>query len=584
MFAALAGCMALSSCDEVDEYAYTPAEIPTNAQVFFSSELPSSVKLSSAENSFDVIVSRANDSSAATVALQVTASEEYFTAPSSVSFEAGSKTATLTIGYDAEKLGFDNAQTIKIVVPEEAATAYGISEYTFTAVIPAPWKSLGMATVVDDYITSFFSVSNVAWEVEIQENEMFPGYYRLVNPYCENYPYNDPGDWDATTDFYLEIHAENPNQVYIPIQESNLNWGYGNFIFGSLAAYYLNKGDEAQAADYYGKLEDGVISFPKSALLIAMAEYNDAGLYTANGNGAFKVLMPGVELADYSAEVAYAGKLYDAEDNLYILASATLGADVEEIKMAICAKGGEEALMSAIVAGEVENVVSLTASGTVNIAFDAESASGKYSIVGVVYGKGEVQDAVASTFTYTSLSGEAEETWTAMFVGNYYHCVKSYSQSGDGVWSDEKAMLHEGSTLYVSDADNSRYKIAPWIEGELIFTMDEEGNLVVDNADTGFENKGINIAATDFITAGVANIASVYAEGKFTFFLGWHDINDLAAGYYGFTQDEFVLTGNANSAPKKALRHDYPMYSFTKGCDFAVSPKTMKMVSAKAVF
>lgn len=157
---------------------------------------------------------------------------------------------------------------------------------------PEVWKSLGMATVTDDYLTTFFSVENVSWEVEIQENLLEPGCYRLVDPYAEAYPNNEPGDWDANVTFYLYIHAEDPNKVYIPVLESSMNWGYGNFIFGSLAGYYIDNGREDLAEGKYGTLAEGVITFPVKSLLVAMSDYQDGGLYTANSNGAFKVVLP----------------------------------------------------------------------------------------------------------------------------------------------------------------------------------------------------------------------------------------------------------------------------------------------------
>lgn len=470
MFVALAGCMALTSCDDVDEYAYTPADKLTNAQAFFSNELASSVSLSSLESSFDVTISRSTDAAAVSVPVQIEASADYFTVPSSVDFAAGSTTAKLTIGYDADKLGFDNKQTISIVIPEEYATPYGISTYSFTAVIPAPWKSLGKGTIVDDFVTTFYGVDNVSWEVEIQENEMFPGFYRVVNPYCADYPYNDPGDWDTTTDFYLEIHAEDPNKVYIPVQVSNTAWSYGNFIFGSLAGYYLAKGDETSAAAYYGTLEGGIITFPAGGLLFGMSDYKDGALYTSNGNGAFKLVLPGVVLADYSAEVAYVGKMYDAEDNLYIVASAALAADVEEIKLAVCAAGEEDATAEAIAAGTLEDVYGLTADGTINIKFDNEAASGKYSIVGVTFGNGKAQEVATATFKYTALGGEPEETWTAYYIGTAtYNCL----------WEEPETDTEV--TLYISDDNEERCKLAPWINSEdgMIFSWPDEGDIVV---------------------------------------------------------------------------------------------------------
>lgn len=473
MFAALAAAVVASpiftACDEDDD-TYIAAEKPTNAQVFFSNELSSTLKLSMLENSFTVTISRAEAADAVSIPLQVTADNTLFTTPTAAEFAAGSKTADLTFGYDPEALGFDNKQQITISVPADAATPYGVSEYTFSVIIPAPWVSLGMATVVDDYVTSFFGVDNVSWQVEIQENQVFPGYYRLVNPYGADYPYNEPGDYDASQDYYIEIHAEDPSKVYIPTVVYGMDWTYGNFIFGSLAGYYIAKGDEASAADYYGTLQDGVITFPVDALLIGMSDYNDGGLYTCNSSGAFKVVLPGYVLADYSVEVAYNGKFFDAADNLYVVAEVTtLGEDADEVRLAVCAAADADALAAAIIAGETEDYVSLTAPGTVNLPMAADAPSGKYSIVAITYAGGEAQEAASTTFKFTSMSGEVpSESWTAYYVGNY-----TYYQCFEG--TDENVVM------YGSDDSDIRCKLAPWgNETELVFIWDEEDNVFLE--------------------------------------------------------------------------------------------------------
>lgn len=478
MFAALAAAVVASplftACDDDDD-AYTPAEKPTNAQVFFSNDLASSLKLSMLEDSFTVTISRADAGEAVSVPLQITADNSLFTVPAAAQFAAGSKTADLTFGYDPDALGFDNKQNITINVPADAATPYGISEYSFSVIIPAPWVSLGMATVVDDYITGFFGVDNVAWPVEIQENQVFPGYYRLVNPYGADYPYNEPGDYDTTQDYYLEIHAEDPSKVWIPTTTYGMDWTYGNFIFGSLAGYYLAKGDEAKAAEYYGTLQDGIISFPVDALLIGMSDYNDGGLYACNSSGAFKVVMPGMVLADYSAEVAYAGKLYDADDNLYIVAEVNaLGADVEEVRLAVCAADQAADVVAAIAGDETEDYVSLSGTGSASLPFDANAASGKYSIVAVTFAGGEAQEAASANFKYTALGGEPEESWSAYYVGNY-----TYYQCFEG--TDENVVM------YGSDDDELRCKLAPWGNGtDLVFIWDDDDNIIL-SADQDME-------------------------------------------------------------------------------------------------
>lgn len=460
--------VAFTACDSEDE-SYEWASV-SGSQVYFNNSLAKEYVLSMNESSFNIPVSRVSDADAINVPLNVTLEDgSLFTIPQSVSFAAGQKEANIQVSYDPANIVFDKFETVKISLADAGLTTeWGISEYVFTAGVPAPWVSLGKATVVDDYITGFFGVENVAWQVELQENQLYPGYYRLVNPYGAGYPYNEPGDFDASQDYYLEIHAEDPSKVWIPITTYGMDWGYGNFIFGSMAGLRIAQGKPDAAEGYYGQLEDGIITFPAGALLIGMSDYNDGGLYACNESGAFKVVFPGVVLADYSAEVAYAGKFYDVDDNLYIVAEVNaLGADVEEVRLAVCAADQTADVVAAIAVDETEDYVSLSGTGTASLPFDTNAASGKYSIVAVTFGGGEAQEVVSTNFKYTALGGEPEESWSAYYVGNY-----NYYQCFEG--TDENVVM------YGSDDDPLRCKLAPWGNGtDFVFIWDDDDNIFV---------------------------------------------------------------------------------------------------------
>lgn len=460
--------VAFTACDSEDE-SYEWASV-SGSQVYFNNSLAKEYVLSMNESSFNIPVSRVSDTDAINVPLNVSLEEgSLFSIPQSVSFAAGQKEASIQVSYDPANIVFDKFETVKISLADASLTTeWGISEYVFTAGVPAPWVSLGMATVVDDYITGIFGVENVAWQVELQENQLYPGYYRLVNPYGAGYPYNEPGDFDASQDYYLEIHAEDPSKVWIPTTTYGMDWGYGNFIFGSMAGLRIGQGKPEAAEGYYGQLADGIITFPADALLIGMSDYNDGGLYTCNSSAAFKVVFPGVVLADYSAEVAYAGKLYDADDNLYIVAEVNaLGADVEEVRLAVCAADQTADVVAAIAADETEDYVSLSGTGSASLPFDANAASGKYSIVAVTFAGGEAQEATSTNFKYTALGGEPEESWSAYYVGNYtyYQCFED---------TDENVVM------YGSDDDPLRCKLAPWGNGtDLVFIWDDDDNIIL---------------------------------------------------------------------------------------------------------
>ena len=286
------------SCQE-DAPDYTPAEKIDSEQVYFPTINSSKIALSSIENSYDIVISRVKTDKAITVPLTVTGESGLYNIPSSVNFAEGESSASIKVSYDVDEVGFDNFSDLSISFNEDFGTPYGASEYSFEIGIPAPWKSLGEGIYVDDYVTIWFGAPNDQQKVEIQEHELRPGLFRLVNPYGEAYPSNDPGDWDESQDWYFEINAEDPTAVYIDLQEVGMDWGYGMFSFGSIAWLEMSKGktlEDVKAEGLTGTFEDGVITFPAGKLLGKMADYNDGGMYAGNGNGAFMVVMPGVEI------------------------------------------------------------------------------------------------------------------------------------------------------------------------------------------------------------------------------------------------------------------------------------------------
>lgn len=181
---------------------------------------------------------------------------------------------------------------VLLAVAYEKDGSYAKSSRSTTLQTYGDWTTLGQATYTEDMVTSFYATGNPSYNVEIQENNQIPGFYRLKNPYGAAYPHNEPGDWDDSKDYYMYIHAENPDQVYFNTFHSGMNWGYGEFVFSSRAGRNI-EGGVAVPEEYYGKLQDGIITFPVRSLLISMTEYNEGGMYFANNNGAFRIVLPG---------------------------------------------------------------------------------------------------------------------------------------------------------------------------------------------------------------------------------------------------------------------------------------------------
>lgn len=184
-----------------------------------------------------------------------------------------------------------NAQVMKLMKDGKVVATYTADQADRAVFVNSRWVSLGNCTYTDLFVGTFFGTDNQTYQVEIEKDMVNEGMYRLVNPYGEKYPYNEPGDWDTSKTYYLEINAVNPDKVYIVPQMQGMDWGYGKFWMGSVAGLYIANGDPQRAEGNYGTLKDGVITFPEKTLLVAMSEYNNGGLYY--GQPGAMIVMPG---------------------------------------------------------------------------------------------------------------------------------------------------------------------------------------------------------------------------------------------------------------------------------------------------
>lgn len=160
------------------------------------------------------------------------------------------------------------------------------------------WTSLGTGTYTDDFFTTFWNTGNQTWEVEIEQCDQNPARIRMVYPYDAKYPYNEDGDWATDKSYDIEIMIPDNEHVYIAPQEIGVDWGYGMITIASTGGYDIVNGgytiDSLSPADF-GTLSDGVITFPSRSLVISLADYKSGAWHYANTNGAFKLVLPGVE-------------------------------------------------------------------------------------------------------------------------------------------------------------------------------------------------------------------------------------------------------------------------------------------------
>ena len=551
----LLALIGFSACSE-SPMDYIPAEVDGKAQVYFPSTNTGTVNVRKGDTSVDLPISRVGTEDQLTVELTVSGGEESYNIPTSVSFAQGELNSSIKVTFDSEKIDFEDFTDVKIVIGQEYTSLYGKSEYSFKIGIPAPWTSLGKAIFVEDFMTTFYGVDNDPYEVEIQENDLKPGLFRLVNPFGKAYQYNEPGDWDDSRDWYLEIDASDPEGVFINLQEVGMDWGKGMISMGSIAWLRMSQGktlEQVKEDGLTGSFKDGIITFPVGQLLVSMANNNDGGRYGANNNGAFMVVMPGVELTDYTIDVVYGGKYFDAKDNIegVVAIINEVGEDVDKIKLALVKEEDADNAVAGIVNGDIKSVEIKSQTGKVLVPFAEVPEDGRYAIVAVTFdSEGNARGSTSSIFKYVNTS----ETWTKIETGDYTYTLF--------FGEIDNPAIDKGLILYQSDKGPTRFKIEDWGTGvDFVFTHNiETGKIIVEDQETGFVHSSLGVVFVGDLTnhSETNTKPSFFKDGVFNFgvvyFVDAGYLKDTS-GYETFeiTAEEVEIPGTRSSSVGRGL-------------------------------
>ncbi len=422
LFLAVIALATFTACSDSDN-DYQWASVPGNAQVYFSSDLPSKQNISNKKNSFTVPVSRVKTTDAISVGISITSDDDFFTAPSSVSFNAGEATADLTISYDGSALEYDDYKSIKLSISDEGyTTPYGASTYTFKVGAPSPFKSIGKGTMVENYLWGFST------PVEILQSEENPYIYRVQNGYALKVSQDgdDPSE-------YIEITLLQPGEtIYdVPITMEDLVYfsptSTGNYYddgtyTGTIWLYHpAHFGKLATEDNFYysrvlGYKEDGT---PGQIQLAPRYHIVPAGVgYSSyNKDDVCVITFPGFVPKDYSADIAANGIFTDFAGNVYASAIAEFGADATNVKAVVVPVDADpDAVADALASGDIEGEVIDTNSSTIEVPIE-EGLSGKLMIVLVVLDEANaIKGTYVSAFEYY---GGSSNPWQSIGIGLY---------------------------------------------------------------------------------------------------------------------------------------------------------------------
>jgi hypothetical protein len=455
---AIAAITLVSCQKEQEKHEPGPADVTGCYGVYFPSQPASGSHAIAPEEdtSFKFIAARTNDSGAITVPVKVTSSAENVFVVPPITFADGQKETEFIVSFPTAEIGVTYSLSLTIEDPQYASY-YSSSPISIDfSVLREKWNSLGTGLWRDDFFTTFYGVSNLEWEVEVLENDITKGLYRVVYPYDSKYAYNDPGDWDDSKVYYFEIHAENPNKVYFDRQDIGVRWSYGIIRFNSMAGYYLAKGDASSAEEYYGTLsENGVITFPTGGLLISMDNYNSGSQYVANNSGLFRLCLPGAVLTDYTIKELSADYPSGGETPVYI----ETGLDVASIKYAVY----EGELTPTQVGYKVDAIKAGTEETTTFSDFEVDEkdavkyatlnispeATGYYTFVTVAFDKdGEAQSSASTSFKFITKEEEADyEVDLNVFTEDTpfrYTTLHDYDSFAFGIYGKDLTDVHYG--------------------------------------------------------------------------------------------------------------------------------------------
>lgn len=393
LFSALALLSAgFVSCTEEE---FQPGPVEDGAQVYFPDTVPTQYDIEDNVSSVTIPVKRMSTEGELTVSVLAdltqieTSAQSLFTVPESVTFSDGQADGSVVISFTRDALTDGTDYPINLLLNDaDNTTSYGHSQLTIT-ITPWPWELIGTGKYRDDFLTVYTGVQPIEVDVNIHRHKTQEGVYMLEEPFgwslltealggtqeelSEQFSY-------TPTNITVQLVDNNPAQVYIPLQftgiTENVN-GYGAHNIGTLAS--------SSGTPAYGTLSEGVITFPTNALGLQFAGINQT--LQANGNGMFRIVLPGYEARDYSLAASYSG-MRIASDNTTASAvfDFTYGADVTGISY-VFASGDITADPSAVIASvaddtaeniyEVENFVQ----GGETVSVEADLQPGVYTLV-----------------------------------------------------------------------------------------------------------------------------------------------------------------------------------------------------------
>lgn len=440
-FVALVALIGLTMTSCVNKYDYDAATA-SGEQVYFDNST-SKVALSKDATSFTVPVLRVATTEAATIALTSTDESGIFTIPSSVSFAAGENKALVTIGYDPTKLEYDDFKSITLSLSDTSyGTPYGFSSLSFLAGIPSPFVTIGKAKFMDSWMYD----AETYFDVTLQQNEINPDIYRIVNPYDEilvkggyvpDYVKKGPSEYltfqlrHAGEEVGGAVLTRDNLVTFEPFRTGYYRSDYDSGdVDGEIWGFHVS--DDTFNATWHVEaayLKNCVAAYKEDG---TPGQVNLAPWYYIIGLGGWnksqedkqiEIIFPGFTPADYSAELAYSGVFTSSTGNVFAVGELTLGPDAQDVKAIVMPQEADaSAVADAIAAGELEAID--VAAGSIQVPIP-EDLTGKLQIIVAVLDGAAVKSVASAAFEYYGGGGDPWKSlgmaiYTEDFIGSVF--------------------------------------------------------------------------------------------------------------------------------------------------------------------
>lgn len=335
--------------------------------------------------------------------------------------------AVVLLGFGAE------AAPIKRTATTDAAT------YKTTTTVAAPatraeetWKDLGEGWFRDDTLLFFYFLDPVPeFAITVQESEQTPGRYRIVNPY-KNFPHELLYQtYMLEGDRYMIVDASDPDHVFIEQTRTGYVIGldeasgvHKQMLLWTVADDYYNNvyGDWelAEEEGMCGKIEDNVITFPMSSVLVSAERIDKTEtdfIWGRNITDQFRIKLPAA--LDLDMKIRLIGP---DESHTGVMYEVTPQDDVTKARIALVAGAFDREAVDKIVDGTIESM-EVTTFGDITVPYTGDGVFTFYAI--------PVVDGVAKPYMLSYLTRQFdydESVWRKCGLATFHEGSFSSSE------------------------------------------------------------------------------------------------------------------------------------------------------------